>query len=158
MNADLSGWNKVYSNFQPSYFGSDTEVDAGRASWRNSPLDNMISAGIYHADGDKRWRAFISGSGPYWQSDDLMAPFQLNSTVKGIRVARRIQKQLLPTDKFLYAYQDEFYLDVIVESKTLPTHIYKEVEITQDWIGQWLTVEIDMISNKLRWYITKEMI
>lgn len=156
----VNGWTKTRSD-GTRIIGCDLDVDAGTASWRNSQLDGLISVGVCQVLQEGLLSADISGTGPFWQSDDLMAPFRLNSTVKGVRTARRVEKQLLPTDKFIYVAQDPTVLDIFVEEKACQSHLdhnYVEVPVEESQVGQWVIAEIDLIHNELKWYISKAMI
>jgi hypothetical protein len=156
----VNGWTKTLAD-GTKILGCDLDVDAGRASWRKSQLDGMISAGVCECIQQGLITADLSGTGPFWQSDDLMAPMRLNATVMGVRTARRVEKQILPTDKFIYVLQEPTTLDIFIEereTKSHEEHSYVRTDITLEQVGQWVVAEIDLIHNQVKWYISKAMI
>jgi hypothetical protein len=156
----INGWVKQFSNLS-SIIGCDAHVDKGMVSWRKSSLENIVEVSLYHCGPIGLIQAHINGLGSFWQSDDLIAPMRLNSTVTGTRTVRRIQKQISETDNFIYVHQeqDTLYLYVTTDQdQSKLDKSYTQIQTYPDQIGMWLTAEIDIITNQLKWYISKAMI
>jgi hypothetical protein len=85
----MNGWIKRYSDGS-RYIGDDREVYAGRASWTKSSMQNLVRVDLV-VNGEVR---FLSGVGPYWQSDTFESVFPGGSCI----IKRRIQRQISPGD------------------------------------------------------------
>jgi hypothetical protein len=125
----MDGWIKFYMD-GTQYKGYDEDVYAGRASWRNSPLDNIQSVSLCCGD----QAIYIKGPGRYWQADRFESLFPNGSRI----VKRKIQKLIGPEDRF-YCLSDDG-----VEFCSMPKPSAKICPIKPSDIGRWFTVEYDV--------------
>lgn len=135
----MPGWIKKFSDGSTER-GSDTDVQAGRATWSRGRLDSMVGASISAYD----LEAVIEGDRvrPFWQSDTITHDI---STGRSGLLARRIQAQVLPGDLYLAFRPHNGRGQAAGIWQVLPEVAQAHVElISPSSIGAWLVLEIDL--------------
>jgi hypothetical protein len=160
---ELNGWQKILAD-GTIINGCDRDVDTKQASWRNSPLDNINSVNICQMDaqtGGLIQCHITSPYGPFWQSDESIAPVRLDKTVQGTRIKRRIEKRITHFDQFIYISSTDTFLDIYIEPQSHLAYLennYTCIPVTQEHIGMWIIAELDIEQGLVQWYFSKEMI
>lgn len=106
----MNGWVKNYAD-GGKCVGSDAAVSAGRASWRKSSSQGIVSVDL-KVNGTTHT---LIGPGEFWQSDGYESVFPGGSKL----VKRRIQKHL-ENDKWLtieYNHKTDKWSQFVSEGK-----------------------------------------
>jgi len=145
-----AGWVKHFDDGTKEE-GFDELVDAGKASWRKGRLAGIKSVSLTWEDKDY---VAALGTGEYWQSDDLVAPFIPGKSVEGLYVTRRLQKKISLGDVGLYLSLElsDGKVDISLEKSDDPNCADRPsclFEIRQKDVGRWLTVELCTRCGKL---------
>lgn len=154
-----NGWIKFYTN-HTHLCGYDRDIASGKCSWSRSKLDSLIACRLQHNNLSLQ----ITGTGNYWQSDDLEVVMIPNETTKPKWITRRLQKQIEPTDKLLIVQKPTrnnqtliLHVQTLTSGKNLrnieDTYMFQENEI-----GHWLVAEINVGNNSTNWYVSQERI
>lgn len=125
--------------------GSDKDVSKGLISWSRSKFQGMSGAVIEH---DNHLIEII-GVGDFWQADTY--EIQVLTGSKALLVNRRIQKKIAPHDLCFYLSKRPNSLRVsfvanLVEGK------YQQVNML--WISKWFTLEYDLRTQSMRYFIS----
>lgn len=152
-----SGWAKLFHDSIIN--GSDKAVDSNQVSWRKTTLENIIGGEVRQVTTSGNvLLGSILGPGEYWQSDDLIANLKMQATINGKRIARRIERKLQPGDSFLYIHSDPRCVAIEVTRVLKTNSTERPIAILDSWLNQWLIVEIDIINNAVKWYLSKDLI
>lgn len=135
-------WTKLYST---------GETISEPNSWSRTTLDNMIGCTLIHRD----LKVEIYGPGEYWQSDTYVA--NLEEGISGARLTkRRILKFIdnIHVGKILKSDDHSFSINFYVEvNKPTPSNL-KLINV----FPSWFVAEIDILSNKVSYYLSKNRI
>lgn len=144
----MNGWTKYYSN-DTNLVGSDLDVEQELVSWSESSLDNMIACDLSHND----YFLKINGIGNYWQSDDYILDLSQPSGSPGTRICRRLQKQIDASEQYAkliqHSVDKNFEVITYNEEQQDINGIVELATLT----GKWLTLEIDLINDYVRFSI-----
>lgn len=120
-------------------------------SWSRTKLNDMVGCTLIHRD----LRIEIHGPGEYWQSDTYVA--NLEPGIAGTRlVKRRIQKFIdnIHVGKILESDDHTFSINFYVEvNKPTPSNL-KLISV----FPSWFVAEIDILTNKVSYYLSKNRI
>ena len=135
------GWRKLFYNPQNTGTFSIEEP----ASWSRTPLENMWGCELQEGP----YKLSLRGLGEYWQSDTyISSPLTNGSNL----IQRRIQKKIDCAYAHLIDQDNELKI-------TCLSNDYETANL--DFTNQqncWLVLEIDMITMKRYWYISKDRI
>ena len=147
-----NGWVKFFTDGTIEE-GWDSLIKNKQASWRGGRNKDIKEVSLVH----NGLVATIVGEGIYWQSDDWeVALF----TSPGYIVKRRIGKQINDSDNFLCLYPDMdngiilVFLDQLDETQVDScVHTFEDRQR-----GQWVFLELDVLTNQIGWYIREDKI
>ena len=143
----MGHWVKRYID-NTSYIGTDEAVKKKEASWRNSRQIGIASVELEHDN----HLMVIGGMGEFWQSDTFEVRISVSSP--GIFTHRRIEKLVLPTDRFVKFNKTEHLCDVKFSSQQLAD--YKPMPTI--WENRWFILEYDVRKKTFRYYIEDQKI
>jgi hypothetical protein len=138
----INGW---YKRFIGGKIEKGRDGDS-EASWSRGRLHGMDGAAIHH----NGKHITISGAGKYWQSDDY--EFSV-STGETHLVTRRLQRKISSYDQRIYQLETENSTMLSVSAS-----VYQMGPVIPiiDKRGQWLTIELDVETEKVNWYYSKD--
>ena len=148
-----NGWTKYFLDSQIED-GQDYDVANKTASWSRGRLDNMMAVDLSH---DSLYIS-IAGLGDFWQSDDYEVC--IGDSWPSI-TTRRLQKQLKLGDIFIRATHDnnrELVLAVGNIKELASSYDNNIYMLTNNDIHQWLTVEMNLMTKKTRYYLAEHKI
>lgn len=145
----MNGWVKLFADGTRE-IGNDIDVKNKKASWRGGRLNNMSGAYVEH-------NGFCMGilvPGEFWQSEDYEVDF-FESVPR--LITRRIQKKIRLGDRFYITNNiGQFFL---VPEYHLPAcHSEIELQINDNDIGKWITLEMNIPTMKMQYTIEETKI
>ncbi len=135
------GWIKHFGISREPVIGSDELVDNKQVSWRGTPT-YLLGCTLQTSQVE----VTISGLGYYWQSDDYIVPMSTSGTFQGKRVARRIMREIEPTDSRVYVRSTPGTLAIQFNSDA-------GTAILPSQHGLWLVAEIEN-EKTCKWYFS----
>ena len=136
-------WQKTFADGS-ILKGTDEDVDKGLASWSKSKFENMIGASIEH---NKKLIEII-GVGDFWQSDTYEVGLLSG---KSELVSRKLQKKIAPYDLQYFLAHSPNSLRVSFVSNSIYGRYH---QVNMAWFGRWFTLEYNLITNSMRYFIS----
>jgi hypothetical protein len=136
----MNGWIKHFADGSKEV-GTDQAVYAKKASWSKGRLADMIGAEVVH--GNKRIAILVPGE--FWQSDDYDVSF-LQSTPSLVK--RRLQ----------YKIQKSLGLKVEWQDDSVVVLLCPGFYATEEQVGQWVTIELDIKTGKFDFTVQENRI
>jgi len=135
-----SGWLKYFTDGSRET-GTDTEVDARKASWRNGKLDGLVAVDLCM---NNRLVSLKAGEGNWWQADSYIAKLTPGTKTKGELVARRVMRQLTEQDmgKFVFQTTNDNHITIEIGDKLPLANPGEAIKLAHPHAGKWLIVEI----------------
>jgi len=152
-----NGWIKFFAD-GGKLQGLDRDIPSKRCSWSHSQLHSMVGCRLLH-DGVT---IEIQGAGEYHQSDTLTVIMKLEQTVRPQWDTRRIQKKILPKDRFLVVRKPTKHHMLLEVRASNPIENLDNIEdilmFKEEEIGQWLVAEVEVDGLTKKWFLSKEKI
>lgn len=152
----MSQWIKRFVD-GTTEIGTDDLVRSRRASWSRGRLDAMAAVSLSSGD----LEVWLGGTLPsaFWQSDDL----EVNLLeVNPKRIVRRVQRRLISLDNIIlerWVKPGQVYELYITSKQELPlVGFLPRWVLCDQYVGQWITVEIDLLSQSFKQYLTPQRI
>jgi hypothetical protein len=143
----MGHWIKFYSDGS-QYIGDDVSIRRKEKSWTKSRNGGIIAVSFVHLDQCLR----IEGPGEFWQSDTFEAVI---GSKRSQLVARRIERQITKSDGVILIHRDKDILTATVQgSLSLHHPLDKTYIVMDDFINQWLVLEMDTRTKELRHYFS----
>lgn len=142
----LNGWCKY---LQDGTFikGDDPSTEANQVSWTKTSQD-IKTLSVFHTNSKKHpLIGTITGPGEFWQSEDYIAQMNFLNSSRSIKIRRRIQR--------LISIQDKQLLVEVLPNKVNCSFLSKDYPpIPSNWYNKWLTIEIEIPTNTISWYLS----
>lgn len=147
----MGHWIKFYKDGS-RYIGDDVGVMRREKSWTKSLNENIIAVSLCHQD----QMIHIEGLGKFWQSDTFEADM---ATGRSQLVARRIERQIQVPDGVILIHKDSNCLTATIQNNyVLDRPVWRQFIVMEDYIGEWLVLEMDILNNKLKYYFSKKKV
>lgn len=140
----MGRWIKYFANGARE-FGTDQDIEKRVASWSRGNLKDIISTELLHSGSLLR----ISGPGTYWQSDTYEA---ISTSYKSTLVARRIERQILPTDAFFRVIETNNSISVYFNHNLDQSG--KFIPVKPEWHCKWLILEYNVRKQQVTYYLS----
>jgi len=135
-------WVKYYADLSVMV-GTDAEIAAKTASWRNTQLTDMVGAAIYKDS----YKCEIRGAGEYWQSDQMESVFPVSGASV---VKRRIMRLITSDDTHFRVAVGIDTARVEFNSGMFEGGIF--FPVNKNLHDRWLVLEYDVRSKTARYY------